>query len=101
MWLLVVVKDLGQIFARHIHDVRQVVISGRKDDLASAKFVAALVRIFGADDESAITPRNLHHALVLANVELVMLGNVAVVLESFLPVWLLVRAGKRDVADLE
>jgi len=42
-----------------------------------------------------------HHPLVLANIELVVLRDVAVVLQCFLTIGLLMSGRKRDIAYLE
>ena len=55
----------------------------------------------GVDREVLIAARDLGDALVLANVELIMLGDFAVVLEGLGAGGFLVRGGERQIADFE
>ncbi len=55
----------------------------------------------GVDGEVAVGAVDAFDGLILADVELVVLGDLAVVLEGLVAVGLLVGAGEGHVADLE
>src|SRR5271157_2866307 len=101
MRLAVVVHDLGQFFARNVHVVRPVVVAGGEDELARVVYALTSVKIGGVHDKLVVAAFHLQHRFVLADVELVVLGALSVILERFLARWLLVGAGKGNVADLQ
>ena len=57
--------------------------------------------IAGADDEITVFSHHGFDPLVLADVQVIMLGNFAVVLQSFLARGLLLGGGEGDVSDLQ
>ena len=59
------------------------------------------VDVGGVHDEVVVAAFDLQHRLVLAHVELVVLGDLAVILQRFLAGGLLVGAGEGNVADLQ
>ena len=63
--------------------------------------MVAIIRVARLDVKRAIVPGDGQDLLILANVELIVLGDVAVVLQRFLPVGLLVGRTERNVADLQ
>src|SRR5208283_1910138 len=101
MRLTVVVHDLGQFFAGNVEVVGAIVVSGSDDEFAGAIFTVMAVKIGGVHDKLIVAAFDFVHGLVLAHVELVVLGALAVVLQRFLARGLLVWAGKGNVADLQ
>ena len=101
MRLAVVVRDLGQILAGNAELVRQIVIAGRNDHLSRAVVMRAASAVGGRDAEIPVLAHDGLDPLVLANVERVVLGDLAVVLQRFLARGLLLGGGERNVADLQ
>ena len=101
MRLVVVVLDLAEVFAGDVEVVGQIVVAGGDDELACAMLEGAAEAVGGVDGEVAVVAADGVDGLVLADVEVVVLGDLAVVLERLDAVGLLVGAGEGDVADLE
>ena len=101
MGLGIIVRDLGQFFARKAQLVGHVVVSGGDDHLARAVVVWPAGSVSGRDAEVSVLAHYRLDPLVLANVELVVLGDLAVVLESFFARGFLMRSGEGDLADFE
>ncbi len=99
MRLAVVMENLGQVFAGDAYPVGQVVIAGGHHQLARAVLVPALVAVHGGHAEVAVRAGDGLHALVLADIQLVVRGHVAVVLQRLVTRGLRVGGGERDVAD--
>ncbi len=99
--IVVVVEDLAEVFAGDVEVVRQVVVAGGDDELAGAMRERAAEAVGGVDGEVAVGAGDAFDGLVLAYVEVVVLGDFAVVLERFVAAGLLVGAGEGHVADLE
>src|SRR5260370_11779202 len=98
---LVVVQDLVEVFARHTEHVRNVIIAGGEHNLPRSINVVATQTIGGGDFERSIRPADSVHALVLMDVQLVVIGDAAVVFQSFGAAGLPPEAGHGNVADLE
>src|SRR5215469_1908624 len=101
MGLAIIVKDLGQILARHTHQVRTVVVSSRNDHFAATVVVNPPKTVAGRDVETIISADDGFYALILPHIEVVMLRNLAIVLERFQPIRLRIRAAEGYVADLQ
>src|SRR4051794_14507074 len=96
MRLTVVVDDLPEVFARNVEPVGNIVVAAREDDLASR--VAADV---GANCEVAVRAVEAENPLVLVNIQPIMVGHPAIVLQSFGPAGLFIERRHRNIADLE
>ena len=94
MRVVVVVLDLGEVFAGDVHHVGQVVVAGGDDDFARGVAVLAAEVVAGADGEVEVLAGDGFDALVRADVELVVLGDLAVVLEGLIAGGLGVGLGK-------
>src|SRR6266852_1679507 len=101
MSFTIVVEDLGKVFARGADLVGEVVITGGDNDLAGAVVVDVSLTIGGCHSKVPVFAVDRFDPVVLANLQLVMLGGTAVVLEGFLASGLHQRGGERDLADLE
>src|SRR5258708_7452457 len=96
MRFAVVMDDLREVFTGHVEVVRDVVIAAGEDD-----FAGGIAAIFSANGKVAVGAVETENALVLMDVELVVIGYAAVVLERFGAAGLLVERGHRNVADFE
>ena len=101
MRLVVVVLDLGEVFAGNVQVVGQIVVAGGDDQLARAMLEGAAEAVGGVDGEVAVAAADGFDGLILADVEAIVLGDLAVVLQRLVAVGLLVGAGEGHVADLE
>src|SRR4030088_1676047 len=99
--LAVIVRDPGAVLARNAKLVGKIVVSGGDDDRASAIAVWTAGAIRGCDAEAAILPHDGLDPLILADVELIMLGDFAVVLKSFFASGFLMGSRERNLADFE
>jgi hypothetical protein len=81
--------------------VGQVVVAGGDDELAGAVGDGAVEAVGCMDGKGAVRTRHALDGLVLADVEGVVLGDLAVVFEGLAAGGLLVGAGEGHVADLE
>jgi hypothetical protein len=97
----VVVIDLGQIFSGSIQRIRKIVVSCRDNQLPRTQRAISPKLIFHADLKIAILPAHTFHALILPNIQLIVLSNLAVVLQSLIPVRFLVGRRKRNIANLK
>src|ERR1039457_2706259 len=101
MRLVIVVLDLGERFAGDGEVVGQVVIAGGDDQLAGAMGDGAVEAVSSMDGKVAVRALYALDRLVLAHVERVVLGDLAVVFEGLAAGGLLVGAGEGHVADLQ
>ncbi len=101
MGLVIIMLDLGEIFAGNAEVVGQVIVAGGDDELAGAMNEFASELVGGVDGEVAIGTGYVIDVFVLADVEPVVLGDFAVVLESLGAGRLLIGRGEGHVADLE
>src|SRR5208283_6109881 len=101
MSVAVVVRDLRQIFARNAKLVGKIVVAGRDNHFAGSIVVRPASAVGGRDAEVSIFPHDRLYPFVLANIEMVMLRNFAVVLQSLFASGLLPRGGERNIADFE
>src|SRR4030088_1221847 len=97
----VIVRDPGEILARNAKLIGKLVVSGGDDDLARAIVVWRAGAIRGGDAEAAVLPHDGLDPLILADVELIMLGDFAVVLKSFFAGGFLMGSRERNLADFE
>lgn len=98
---MIIVLDLGEIFAGNAEVVGKVIVAGGDDELACAMDEFAAELVGGVDGEVTIGAGYLVDVFVLADVEPVVLGYLAVVLEGLGTGGLLVGRGEGHVADLE
>src|SRR5438067_2642841 len=101
MRLAIIMMNFRQILTGNMQMVGQIVISGGHDYLAGAVIVDAAITISGGDAEVVVLASNRLHPLVLAYVQAMMLGNLAVVLQGFLTRRLLMGSAERHVAYLK
>lgn len=101
MRLVVVVADLVEVFAGDAEVVGQIVVAGCHDEPAGAVLEFAAETVGGVDGEVAFAAGDSIDVFVLTHVEAVVIGDLAVVLEGFAAVGLLIGAGEGHVADLE
>ena len=94
-------RDLGQILAGQAELIGEIVVSGGDDHFAGMVIARPSGAVGGGDAEFPVFAHDGFNPLVLANVEPVMLGDLAVVLESLLARGLLVRRGEWDLANFK
>ena len=75
-------RDLGQVFAGKAELIGQIVVASGDDYFARAVVVGTAGAVGGRDAEVPVFAHDRFDPLVLANIEMVMLGDLAVVLES-------------------
>src|SRR5262249_6672223 len=96
---LVVMQNLGQIFARNLKLVRQIVVAGGDNHFSRTIVVDFSGTIRRSDTEVSVLASDGLYPLILDHVQMIVVCNAPVVLERFLPRRLLAGAGKGDVAD--
>ena len=74
MGLAIVVKDLGKVFSGNIQRVREIVVSGRDNQLAGVVIVDSAHAVGGRDLKITVAPGHGLHPLVLADIEMIVLG---------------------------
>ena len=90
MSLGVIVRNLRQIFAGQTELIGEVVVSGGDDHFAGVIVVRTAGAVGGGNTEVSVFAHHCLDPLVLPNVEMVMLGDLAVVLKSLFASGLLV-----------
>ena len=98
---MVVMMHLAQGFARNAHPVGQIVVANGKGELARLQLPVASKTICSLHCEITIEAADPLHAVVLANVELVMSRNLAIVFERLIPRRFGVGAGEGNAADFQ
>ncbi len=101
MGVVVVVVHLAQGFAGNVHPVGQIVVADGKGELARLQLCVASKTIGGLHREIAIGAADTLYAVVLANIELVIGRDLAVVFERFVACRFGVGAGERNSANLQ
>ena len=101
MRLFVVMHHLVEILAGHTQKIRDVIVSGGEYDMPRSVYMMAAEAIGRGDFECAFRSGDVVHALVLMNVQFVMIRDATVVLERLCADRLFAQAGHRDVADLK
>src|SRR6266480_4370570 len=96
-----IVRYFGQVLAGYLQQVGQIVISGRDNNLAGAIVEDAVRAVRGSNVEVSILPSDRLDPLILVNVQLVMLGDAAVVLQRLLPRGLEMSCVEWDLADFQ
>ncbi len=99
--LIVVVTDLVEVFAWNPEVVRQIVVSGGNHELAGAMLQGPAKPVCRMNGKVSVAASDALDRFVLPHVQLVVLGDLAVVLQRLVPVGLLVRAGEGNAADLQ
>src|SRR6185437_10306268 len=87
--------------ARNIHIVRQVVVAGRKYELLRGVYVRDVEAIACVYTEVPIASLHAFYALILPDVQRIVVGNFAIVLQRLAPIWFLVRTAEWNVADFK
>ena len=101
MGFAIVVKNLGEVFAGNIQRVGQIVVAGRDNQFAGAVVINAAQAVGSCDMKIVIAPGHGLDPLILADIEMIVLGDFAVVLERFLARGLLPRGAEGNVADFQ
>ncbi len=101
MGFAIVVENLGEIFAGNIQRVGQIVVARRNNQLAGAVVINPAEAVGRRNMKIVVTPGHRLHPLVLADIEMIVLGDFAVVFERFLPCGLLPGGAEGNVADFE
>ena len=101
MRIVVVVVHLAQGFARNAHPVGQIVVADGKGELARLQLPVASKTIRGLHGEIAIGAAHPLHAVVLANVQLVIGRDQAIVFERLVACRFGVGAGEGNAANLQ
>src|ERR1019366_6437868 len=97
----IVMEDFVQVLAGDANLVREIVVAGGDHDLARAVVVNGAVPVRGGDTKLTVTARNRLHPFVLADVQMIVLGDAAVIFERFEPRGLGQGCSERDIANLE
>ena len=101
MRLFVVVDHLGEILAGNVQPVGDVVVTHRENHFLGLVLLRAIVWVDGMGDERAVLAGDSLDALVLADVELVVIGDAAVIFERLGANGLIVQRGHGNIADFE
>ena len=101
MGFFVIVKNLRKTFARDVQQVRHVVVTRSKNNLTARVLMMAAVTVGRKYFESSVGARNLVYFLVLMDIQFVMIGNAAIVFQSFGAIRLLIEACHGNVTDFE
>ena len=101
MRVIVVVRDLVEVFAGNAEPHWDVVVTRRQDELAPAMATALARPCRCSHDEVAVDTFEVVYTLVLAHFEPVMQGHAAIVFERLGTVGLLAHARHRQIANLE
>src|ERR1035437_6744737 len=97
----VVMMDLAEVFAGNVEVVGQVVVAGGDDQLAGMNRASAAKAVHCVHGESAVTALDPLHAMILADVQFIVVRPTPVILERLVAVGLGVGAGKGDAADFQ
>src|SRR5438270_2233339 len=92
---------LAEVFAGNSEVVRQIVVPGRNYQFTRAVVRHASEPVHRMDNEIAVSAVDPLDVLILPNVQFVVLGYLTVVFQRLAAIGLLVRTGKRHIADLE
>ena len=87
MRLFVIMQHFVQVFARHVQQIRDIVVAGSQYDLARAIQPGATQPVGGMNFERIVLAGDAVHPLVLADVEMKMIGHAAVVFQRFSAGW--------------
>ena len=101
MRLSVIMRNLRQVLARQSELISQVIVAGRNNHFARAVIVRASGTVCGGDAEVSVVPHDRFDPFVLANIQLIVFGDLAIVLERFFTGRFLMGRGKWNLADLE
>src|SRR5882724_2477496 len=101
MRFAVVVEDLGEVFAGNIQRVGQIVVTRRNNQLTGAIVIDPAEAIGRRNLKIVVTPGHRLHPLVLADIEMIVLGDLAVVFERLLPGGFLPGGAERNIADFQ
>src|SRR5436853_6420325 len=101
MRLAIIMKDLRQILAGNIHLVSHIVITSRDNQLTRLVIVDAPEAVRGREVEFAVPSHHRLYPLILSNVEVIVLGDFAIVFDRFFPWRLRARSPEWDVAEFQ
>ena len=96
MGFAIVMDHFFQVFAGNVELIGDIVIATGEDD-----FAGAVTSFFGADNEITVRAVEIENALILVDVELVVVGDAAIVFERFGAARLFIKRGHGNVADFE
>ena len=94
-------EDFERVLARNAQKIGAIIVSRGNNDLAASVVVNAAQPVAGSDVKITILPGNRFNPLILAHIELVVLGDFAVVLQGFEAVGLGVGGAERNIADFQ
>src|ERR1700757_1447720 len=101
MRLAIIMEDLRQVLAGNIHLVSHIVITSRDNQLTRLVIVNAPETVRGREVEFAVPSHHRLYPLILSHVEVIVLGNFAVILERLFARGLLARSAEWNIADLQ
>ena len=101
MGIVIVMVHLAQGFARNTHPVGQIVVANGENKLARLQFAVASKAICSLHRKIPIDPADPLHAMVLANIQLVIGSDLAIVFERLIPRRFGVGAGEGNAADFQ
>ena len=83
MRFAIVVKHFVQVFAGDTDLVGEIVVASSDHDLARPVVVNGAVPVGGGHPELAVLARNRLHPLVLPDVQMIVLGDPAIIFQRF------------------
>src|ERR1700751_4864763 len=101
MRLAIVMDNLGEAFTRNIQPVWDVVITGRENDFFGTVTVLLASMSFCANNKVAVGAIEFQDALVLMDMETVVIGDAPIIFERFRPSRLLIERRHGNVANLQ
>src|SRR5438309_9442325 len=101
MRLAIIMKDLRQILAGNIHLVSHIEITSRDNQLTRLVIVDWPGAVRGREVEFAVPSHHRLYPLILSNVEVIVLGDFAIVFKRFFPCGLLAGSAEWNIADLQ
>src|SRR5262249_35451851 len=101
VWLFVVVKNLFELFPLNAQIVCEIVVSGGDDDFLRAVVMNLSGTVGGCNSKIPILASDRLDPLILADMQLVVLSDTAIVLERLLPGGFLAGTREWNVADLQ
>ena len=101
MRIVVVMMNLAQFFARNLQQIRKIIVAGGNYHFPRVQHSRPAKTVDGVNNKCAIGSSYALDAMILADVQAIVSGHLAVILQGFVSRGLRVRAWKRDVADFE
>src|ERR1700675_2127520 len=101
MWFPIIMEDFFQVFAGDIELVGEIVVAGGEHDLARMIIMDGIVPVGCSDAKITVLTRNRLYPFVLADGQVIMFSDTAVILERFEPRGFRQSGGERNITDLE